>query len=625
MVILLSFANNKTDHLPLLKEESSEIRQALMPLEKRDFIKIRYEESLEQKELLAFLLNNMDDISIFHYGGHADSDELLLEDGMAQDKGLAGLLAQQKNLKLVFLNGCSTRGQVDTLFAAGVKAVIATSVPIHDAMAKDFAIAFYQALVYKNSLKRAFEFAKSAVETRYRDAPAIEFHRGIGHAVTPSVKEEKLPWGLYVKEEFENEIFNFKLPYYKEVSVNDDILVNVSTNRYIVEVLREMCNYKKDIYTQMTVVRDGEEVKRDSSYFLKIVMDNFPLVMGKQIALLKQLQIPDAQRLEQIISTYIITGQTLYYILLSNFWEEKSKTRQDSPPDFLKRNTITIENSLKFDYYKAIWEILELMKKSNFPLFIPELETFCQNLSTEGSDTNEAHKMLEILRGSYTGITGAEVVGTCKNAEMALASIFWDAAFLVNYEIFSVRDIEINFPRASAISYELEWGAADENTLLFNDETSRRKQQYTNCDSIVMVGYGRDGDLKNYLNLTPFFIDKNTFHKVVRDDNVVQKNNIIDLFMFRYEKEGVYYYTSIRHNYFLPYQNEKGTDIVHTQMTMRDFEVGANITNQTPKMEFKSSKFAKIEAEEKSKSNGNDKPIFADLENQFMSFKTSFT
>ena len=110
----------------------------------------------------------------------------------------------------------------------------------------------------------------------------------------------------------------------------------------------------------------------------------------------------------------------------------------------------------------------------------------------------------------------------------------------------------------------------------------------------------------------------------MRDENTVQKNRIIDLFLFRYEKEGIYYYSTIRHNYFMALQNDKGTDIVHTKMTLRDFEKGANITEQAVSTLPKSLRFGNVDAQIVKRIE-DVKPIFADLENQFENFKTTFT
>ena len=61
-------------------------------------------------------------------------------------KGSPRSWGNSAGLKLVFLNGCSTRPQVKRLLDAGVPAVIATARPIDDAVATEFAVAFYQAL-----------------------------------------------------------------------------------------------------------------------------------------------------------------------------------------------------------------------------------------------------------------------------------------------------------------------------------------------------------------------------------------------------------------------------------------------------------------------------------------------
>ena len=148
-VIFVAFANQDDNHLPLLKQESSEVKDALRVLETRDFIKVEREESAELKDLVNTFSSYPDQIQIFHYGGHAEGHLLQLEDKDAQSKGLAQLLGEQKELKLVFLNGCSTLGHVQKLFEAGVKAVIATAVPIEDKKALAFSSAFDKALANK--------------------------------------------------------------------------------------------------------------------------------------------------------------------------------------------------------------------------------------------------------------------------------------------------------------------------------------------------------------------------------------------------------------------------------------------------------------------------------------------
>ena len=58
--------------------------------------------------------------------------------------GLAKLFGMQENLKLVFLNGCSTKGQVEALQANNIPNIIATSKSVEDGVAKNLAISVLQ-------------------------------------------------------------------------------------------------------------------------------------------------------------------------------------------------------------------------------------------------------------------------------------------------------------------------------------------------------------------------------------------------------------------------------------------------------------------------------------------------
>ena len=75
---------------------------------------------------------NANRIAVFHFAGHADSFNLLLQDSPAHKDGLVPFLAGQNGLSLVFLNGCSTHQQTRELVAAGIPSVIGTHEDISD-------------------------------------------------------------------------------------------------------------------------------------------------------------------------------------------------------------------------------------------------------------------------------------------------------------------------------------------------------------------------------------------------------------------------------------------------------------------------------------------------------------
>ncbi|NJL15011.1 MAG: CHAT domain-containing protein [Microscillaceae bacterium] len=158
-VIFLAFANDKDAYLSNLKKEADSIYKALQALHDSGKIEIYKEEQTTLANIFDAFTRFRDRIVLFHYAGHAQSQQLFLEDTAANANGLAKLIGEQKNLQLVFLNGCATQGQVQELLQRGVKSVLATAVPIQDNKATEFATQFYQSLASQASLQQAFNEA----------------------------------------------------------------------------------------------------------------------------------------------------------------------------------------------------------------------------------------------------------------------------------------------------------------------------------------------------------------------------------------------------------------------------------------------------------------------------------
>lgn len=149
-------------------------------------------------------LGAIDDISIIHFSGHANGEKLWAGEGEAGDgSGFANMLKRQKNLRLVFLNGCSTDGMVEALLNAGVKTVIATRKAIGDQLAKQFALVFWNRLIAGDSLKEAYEFAVASVQFRAKfkhQQPIILVSRSDERGLVLKQEDRELPWSLYVNK-----------------------------------------------------------------------------------------------------------------------------------------------------------------------------------------------------------------------------------------------------------------------------------------------------------------------------------------------------------------------------------------------------------------------------------------
>src|SRR6516165_5430692 len=140
-------------------------------------------------------------VAIFHYGGHADEDCLLLASSSARGResdlrGLLGFWGRKGGLGLVFLNGCSTQPQVDDLLRAGVSAVVATARPIDDEAACQFAEGFYRKLTAGCSVRDAFDQAQELVNPGGRFTPRDMIRRRIDIAPEEITGDRGFPWVL---------------------------------------------------------------------------------------------------------------------------------------------------------------------------------------------------------------------------------------------------------------------------------------------------------------------------------------------------------------------------------------------------------------------------------------------
>lgn len=175
-VIFLAFANDKVDNTAYLRNLSMEqrgIRNALAEAVSKGLCEVIERSSTTISDILDVFQDPIygPRISIFHYGGHADGFSLLLEseDGtkaLTHKEGLVPFFARQENLKLIFLNGCSSEGQATDLLKAGIPAVIGTTASINDEIATALATRFYSSLGDGSSIEKAWADATDEVKIK---------------------------------------------------------------------------------------------------------------------------------------------------------------------------------------------------------------------------------------------------------------------------------------------------------------------------------------------------------------------------------------------------------------------------------------------------------------------------
>jgi hypothetical protein len=207
-VIFLAFANEREDkarYLRNLPEEARSIRHALDFASRSGLCEIVERSNATLQDILDVFQDPLysNRIAIFHYGGHSNGYQLLLESEkglttVAHAGGLAAFLGQQTGLQLVFLNGCATQKQAQGLNDAGISMVIATSRDIDDQVAMEFASRFYNGLAggAGANIQRAYNEARASIKAEHGESPRNLYFPG---RRAEDLVEDRWPWDLYLR------------------------------------------------------------------------------------------------------------------------------------------------------------------------------------------------------------------------------------------------------------------------------------------------------------------------------------------------------------------------------------------------------------------------------------------
>lgn len=565
-IVMLAFANDEGDHLALLKEESSQIREILFPLKHKDAIDVEYEESANVDELAGLFWKFDQRIAIFHYGGHAGGQGLRLEEGNAHASGLAEFFSQQKDsLQLVFLNGCSTLPQVQRLMDLGVRAVIATSCPIQDAKAVDFAKEFYRWLSANRSIGRAFESASAAIRTKYEDqeAPAIIEYRGIK---LRQEKDDALPWGLYVNEKHKT-VLNWRLPMNPPGRRAGLLNKDYEVNQYLLYVLEAMLFLDEDLRRNLTneegllVDTNGASLNNQQKFYT--ILKHMPWPIGAQFQKLVAQRELNIERLKQIVSTYLVTAQTLLYLVVSQLLNYTSKDPKAVASILHRIININQQEFTAFDYLEFLKGLpIDRLFSAEKPPFVKEVIPFVRELKNEKSDLCRAYLQLEVLRDRLQAedIDRQQAYEFYETSEANLTILLSRVAFLVKYKLLAVRDIQIVNHRQSEIRFQHRLGELNGVGDMLG-LSPRELKHYTNSDSILLV---RDIDdledehlAQEIVNLTPFLIDDNAYLNYSSD--------ALNIYIYAYRAGDTFYYYKVNSNVFNIFQKEESLLAVNDQ------------------------------------------------------------
>lgn len=535
-VIFLAFANDEDEHLSLLEEERKAIKEHLVPLANRQYFQLFDEASANAKDLVHYLAEFKDQVVIFHYGGHAESDRIMLADGAANASGVADALALQDNLKLVFLNGCSTFPQVKQLLELGIDAVIATQVPVGDNSAMEFANVFYRALSTQHSLEEAFRMA--AANYLMRKGENVGIYRGLG-MLEAEAREGDIPWGLYVKDGAEAGL-DWKLPR----QATSSFIIRGAGYRYqagtvnqkIIQTLADaIAPYSETVsdLVENARRRDRDPRLRD---LRAAVIDSFPTPIGTHLRKLLLSEKTNVERLQRIVNVYTVASQMLAYTLLSQLWNEFNAKKDLVIPEtqlLIIRNFLKLEGEgvALYDYVQLIRALADVFETLDIPFFIQEFDQL-RTAFYQDEKLQEAYLFLEEMRAELQGVIAAEELESfCVQAEDNLCEIFKYLGFSAKYKMVTIKSIELLKKRFELPGYRHHVVVLDRITAAFGvlDEVMT-SPHFTENDSVVLVPM--EDTLSPYLNLTPFILDENALSG--------QPNSKV--FFYRYSSDGQYHY-----------------------------------------------------------------------------------
>lgn len=518
-VILLTFANDQGDYLENLVRERKSISAALRSYEDQRYIRVQVEPDAAIDDLFDLFNRFPDQVAIFHYGGHADGTALQLMTASGGNEaahagGLARLLGLSSALRLVFLNGCATRDQVQALLDQGVKAVIATAVPINDSMATEFAEQFYESLAAGKSIKAAFESARAMIASRYGDKRPVEEFRAMHWGEKTEQVDAGLTWGLYTRPDGE-EVLNWSLPQQSEnqvvirgaaltqaagVAVNDGLIQTlfnaVAPHSMEVGMLLEMA--KRTNRTDLRTVRQH-------------IIDAFPSPVGEQLRKLFASNAIDAARLRQLVITYEAATKLFAFAHLSQLWnmlfEKPRLTVTDEQWNALEAfKTIDAATEPVFDHLELVLTISAILSANGVAPFMEESASLVESLAE--SEGLTARQFMNEMRSDLASATppADEIESFCVQAETHLGVILSRLAFIVRYKLATIKGIAISKSRHRPAEFRHRQVLLDRVTAGFVDVDETRTA-FTDNESVILL---KDlQDVSDYLNLTPFLIDQN--------------------------------------------------------------------------------------------------------------------
>ena len=535
-VVFLAFSNSREDPLPSLKKEDETLYQLFLKRQQAGHLQIHRDSYATHDTLINNLRIFKDDVILFHFSGHAGDRLLYLDDRKLHGVGIAELLGQCPKLRLIVLNGCGTEDQVEVLSKIPSKPIIvSTQANVGDETATEFAIRFYQVLCEsQGSVGQAFDFGLASAQALRRSP--LEVQRG---GYIP--RAARRLWGIFHPSEAD---LNWKLPTTSQPLPAQDFTPN---EFLIAGLLKAFADYDDQC---AKIVRDeaigvSTKLSKKKQHILRCL----PHPVSEQ---LRKLMVPSTEgsamtfydkiglaRLRQLQITFQTVLELICFVSIAELWDYLAEEEVDLPLPLLTHlRTLFLADTSHHGaafLYSIICATIDFLPEGRGQIFVADLVKIKSEFAADSS-LEEICTYFDVLKDGLAQQDSEDLTVSCREAEEKLTNLLSRLAFIVNYTVVSVKDIDVIkykhfkkpiFKHRLIKLVQTFVGLESEDEVL---------ETYLDNSSVLLMEKG--GASKKYLNLSPFIFDENAFIDKHSDDAKLRffQNYIVarDVFWFKH-------------------------------------------------------------------------------------------
>ncbi len=559
--------------LPGLVRELRAIERALAPLHQRRLYGLDSNRAANTDDIFN-KFTNTPDIEVFHYAGHAGGDVLYLEEA-GHIKGISELFGLNRKgdgggnpLKLVFLNGCATRGQVASLHEVGVATVIATTAKIEDDAARILAEQFYTTWAAEGrTLEEAFNTAVAKVHALPEAAS-----RGIKLGnILPDEGQygEAIPWGLYLNPALPGDSIK-RWALNQPPPLPEMVLNGVRPNP--TQSLRELVFLFK---------KSTPELRNSRQDPLMALIERLPWIVGTHLRRLfavepgRTMAEPGQARLKELIVAYSELTRFMSYLSLSMLWDAAGEGFEIEPLPFslipseeeLGVTDFVFRTRTYFERLQAVGNSDPLKLEPHFGAFLREVDN--ENGLRPGYLLMEEWKQA-MSKGEerFNALMQSRVAGKAEGekglvleAEAIYAGFLKACLFLSEYKLHTVRSIVVDKVRKLEANEPYSHHLIALHAAFETPKTATTMRETATDNYCLLLTPRRESNdpalLNEIINLSPFYLDRSSFI----GNNVNSYPAVFTLDYQRGEgfyKEYVFHYIDrdVNHDYAFAQDNE---------------------------------------------------------------------